>query len=208
MPSVTEVLDYLIEPELLNWFRNNSKAKCKAISDEAKRVGSSVDLLVQQDIKEGGYLVPEDDSPIQNCMNAWELFKKDYPEFVASVKEMQVELRDGEIVGHPDFIRERDQWWNVTDLKCASGIRPRYWTQISKYADLKMKMAGWGIPCSISVLRLDKQTGLYEYKEITDPEYIEYEIKVFEAYLTAFHHNVRNREQIRLMLEKELFDVI
>ena len=207
MPSVTEVIDYLMEPELFNWHIRLGKAACKKIGDEAKRVGSAVDLLVQQDIREGGYLVPEDDSPIVNCLKAWELFKKDYPEFVKSVKEMQIELMDGEVIGHPDFIREKDQWWNVTDLKCASGIRPRYWTQVCQYAHMKMKMAGYGLPCSVSVLRLDKQTGLYEYKEIEDPEYMQYEIGVFEAYLTAFNHNVRNREVIRKQLEKEILDV-
>lgn len=211
MPSVTEVLDYLTEPELLNWYRNNSKKKCEEISKEAIRVGSAVDALVQQDIREGGYLVPEGDSPIQNCLKAWELFKKDYPEFVESVKEMQIELTSHEedLVGHPDFICERSNSWGIVDLKCASGIRPRYWTQTSKYLDMESKIVssheGFRF---IGVLRLDKVTGLYEYKEIYDEEYIQYEISVFNAYLLAFNHNVRNREQIRLMLEKELFDVI
>lgn len=209
MPSVTEVLDYLTEPELLNWFRNNSKKKCEEISKEALRVGSAVDALVQQDIREGGYLAPEGDAPIVNCMRGWEKFKRDYPKFVESVRFMQKEIREGEVVGHPDFIRDEIHRWGITDLKCSSGIRSRYWTQTAKYLDMERKMENRG-EGFISVLRLDKTAseGAYEYKEIIDFEYIKYEIEVFEAYLTAFNHNVRNREQIRRMLEEELFDVI
>lgn len=203
MPSVTEVLDYLTEPELLNWYRNNSKKKCEEIGNEAKRVGSLVDSLIQQDIKEGGYLTPEGDIPVENCLRGWEKFKKDYPEFVLSVKEMQTELRDGELIGHPDFIHLN----GITDLKCASGIRPRYWTQTAKYLDMKKILHR--TDNFIAVLRLEKTApqGLYEYKKITDQNYIYYEIKVFQAYHFAFNHNVVNREQIRLMLEKEMFDV-
>ena len=51
MPSVTEVLDYLTPPELVNWMERTSKAKRKAIQDEALAIGTEVDRLVQMDIK-------------------------------------------------------------------------------------------------------------------------------------------------------------
>lgn len=204
MPSVTEVLDYLTEPELLNWKLNNSKAKVKAISDEALRVGNAVDLLVQQDIRDGGYLVPEGDTPIENCMRAWELFKKDYPLFVPSVLEMQTELTSEDLIGHPDFIHSN----GITDLKCSKSIWPRHWTQTAKYFDLKFDntSAAWS-KGFIAVVRLDKKLGVYEYVKIEDQAYIAYEISVFDAYLLAYYHNVRNREMIRQQLEKELLDV-
>ncbi len=200
MIHVTEVLDYLKEPELVKWIENNSKAKRKAVSDEALRIGTFVDLLVQEDISSGGYLVPEGDTPIENCMRGWEKFKKDYPLFVESVKEMQTELKDGELIGHPDFFCEDGMRSGIVDLKCASGIRPRYWTQTAQY--LRM----WKKGNFIAVLRLEKtaEEGLYEYKEISDLDYIKYEWSVFDAYLIAFHHNVNNRELIRKQLEEEL----
>ena len=194
MPRVTEVLDYSMEPELFNWHIRLGKAACKKIGDEAKRVGTLVDSLIQQDIRDGGYLAPEGDEPVTNCLRAWELFKTAYPEFVPSVVGMQDEVKLDDLVGHPDFIHAD----GITDLKCSSGIRPRYWTQTAQY----LKMLGRGE--WIAVLRLDKVTGIYEYKKITDVEYIRYEWKVFDAYLTGFNHNQINREKIRQILELEL----
>ncbi len=205
MPSVTEVLDYLTEPELLNWFRNNSKAKCAKISEEAIRVGSLVDSLVQEDIKDGGYLAPEGDEPVVQCLKGWESFKKDHPWFLSSVKYVQKELRYEDVVGHPDFILERLDGWGIVDLKCATSIRPRYWTQCAEYGWLRTQsvITTTGF---IGILRLDKITSLYEYKEITKYTDIFYEIKVFDAYLTAYNHNVKNREIIRRQLEEELLN--
>lgn len=179
------------------WIENNSKAKRKAIRDEAFRIGTAVDLLVQEDIRDGGYLVPEGDFPIETCCKAWELFKKDYPDFVTGVKEMQSELVEGEIIGHPDFILEN----GIVDLKCATSIRPNYWTQTAKYFRMKFGRVNSGM---IGVLKLDKVTGLYEYKTIDDIEYINYENDVFNAYHTAFNHAQRNREVLRQQLEEEL----
>ena len=199
MPSVTEVLDYLTEQELIGWIEKNSKAKRNAIRDEAFRVGKTVDLIIQEDIKDGGYLVPEGDEPVINCLKAWELFKKEHPEFTASVIEMQTELRCDDLVGHPDFVLQR----GIIDLKCATSIRPKYWTQTSKYLDMR-----WGgTPGFIGVLRLDKVSGLYEYRLIEDESFINYEIRVFNAYRTVFDHAMTTREQLRKQLEEELLNV-
>ena len=196
--SVTRVMDYLTERELLEgWYLKNGEAKRKKIQDEALRVGSLVDSLIQQDIREGGYLVPEGDTPVVNCLKGWEKFKKDCPMFIETVKEMQIELKDGELIGHPDFVIDDGMRKGIIDLKCARSIQPRYWTQTAQY----LKMNGGGN--FIGVLRLEKtdENGLYEYQENNDLEYIKYEWKVFEAYLTAYHHNKNNREAIRKMLE-------
>ena len=212
MPRVTEILDYLKEPELVNWYRNNSRKKCDEISQRAIRIGTEVDLLVQRDIRDGGYLLPEGEEAITNCMRAWEKFKKDCPSFVGDVKEIQIELRDGELVGHPDFVMERERSYGIADLKCSRSIQPRYWTQVCQYlkmyqidriANLKV------IPPKTyfaGILRLDKEIGDYEYKEIVNFDYIHYEQEVFKAYEVAYYHNMKNREQIRLMLEKEMLD--
>ena len=198
MPSVTEVLGYLTEPELVKWIENNSKAKRKQISDAALDLGSRVDGLVQLDIKDGGYLVPENDVRIASRLRAWELFKKEHPEFVPSVIEIQTELTDGIVVGHPDFIHAN----GITDLKCSNSIWPKYWTQTAKYLDLRKIKP----PRFIAILRL-KDDGGYEYLKIEDEEYIKYEISVFEAYLVAYNHAFKNRELIRRQLEEEVLNV-
>ena len=197
MPRVTKILSYFTEPELIGWIERNSKAKRLAIRNEAFRVGSLVDSLVQEDINNGGYLSPEGDEPVENCLKAWELFKKDHPDYVGRVKEMQVDLKEGEVTGHPDFVLD----FQIDDLKCATSIRPSYWTQTSKYFRMRFGKVSSG---KIGVLRLDKKSALYEYKVIDDINYINYENEVFDAYHLAFNHAQKNREVLRKQLEDEI----
>ena len=208
MPRVTEVLDYLTEPELLRWMLRIGKKKREAISEAVLATGTEVDLLVQQDIKEGGYLLNCDGSgPAAMCMKAWELFKKEHNTLVAGIikEDMQIELNKDEVIGHPDLPIIESGRVGIIDIKCASSIRPRNWTQVAKYLD--MYTADPEVRRFIGILRLDKITGLYEYKEIIDEEYIQYELRIFDAYLTAYNHNVKNREQIRQQLEEDLLNV-
>lgn len=209
MPRVTEVLGYHTPPELINWIEKNSKKKREAIRDEAFRVGSAVDALVQQDIKDGGYLSPEGDSPIENCLAGWEAFKKEHPLFVDTVdaSQMQRDLKVGNLTGHPDFVIRRGSTWGVMDLKCASGIRPTYFTQCAAYTDMIKTLDGLDSPSFIGVVRLDKKdAGRFEYVEITDKDYIAYEVEVFKAYLTAFNHSMFTKETLRQQLENETLE--
>lgn len=208
MPRVTEVLDGLLEQDFVGYIEKNSKAKRLAIREEAFRVGRTVDEIIQLDIKDGGYLAPEGDEPVLRCLEAWELFKKDYPLFVPQVVSMQEEMVVDDITGHYDFFVERDGEWGIVDLKCASGIRPKYWTQTAQYSEMKMKLVERlkNKPRFIGVLRLDKQSGLYEYKEIVDETFIRYEVEVFNAYYLTFTHAQAVRDQIRNQLEEELLD--
>lgn len=208
MYRVTQILDGLLEQDFVGYIEKNSKKKRDTIREEAFRVGRTVDETVQLDITDGGYLAPEGDEPVCNCLKAWEAWKKDKPEFVGEVKSMQEELVDGDVTGHYDFFIDRGTEWGIIDLKCASGIRPKYWTQTAKYSDMKMRMSPLlrDKPRFIGVLRLDKQTGLYEYKEIRDEVFIRYEVEVFNAYYLTFKHAESVREQMRYQAEEELLD--
>jgi hypothetical protein len=209
MPRVTDVLDYLKEPELVNWMIKNTAAKRKAIQDEAFRVGTLVDELVRQDILEGGYLMPETDSSALSCMTAWEAFKKEHPEFIGSVIETQTNLEDKEndITGHPDFVIRRTNDWGIVDLKTSSGIRPVYWTQTAQYSEMWRKMKDTHVPRFIGVLRLDKKEATWEYKEIADETVIRYEVEIFRSMLLLYRHGESVRETMRQLLEKEILDV-
>ncbi len=195
MIRVTQVLDYLTEPELMAWYLRTGKAACKKISDEALRIGTAVDKMIQEDIKGDGYLCPAEDTPIENCMAAWEKFKLAHPTYISLITGFQNELTDGEVVGHPDIILA-DQ---IDDVKTSRAIQPRYWTQTAKYA----QMAGKN---NIGILRLDKETGNYEYK-VMGKQVIDYELGVFNAYLVAYKHNTTIREIVRQQLEAEVLGV-
>lgn len=211
MPRVTEVLEYIQEPELVSWMLRTPKAKREAIKVEAFRVGTRVDELVRQDCLEGGYVIPEDDEACLNCMRAWEDFKRVHPEFIGQVAECQTLLEDKEreVTGHPDFILRRSNEWGIVDLKCSSGIRPNYWTQTAEYSEMNRKKweAEFGaklMPRFIAVLRLDKKEGTWEYKEIADETFIRYEVEVFNAMLLMYKHGESVREILRNQLENEL----
>lgn len=195
MTSVTQVLDYLTEPELLNWYLTKGKAACKKIGDEAKRIGSMVDMMVQHDIQSKGYTLPNEDTAVINCMAAWEKFKQDNPLFVKEVRFLQMELVDGDLVGHPDILTDD----MVVDIKTSRAIQPRYWTQTAQYARMAKKS-------KIAILRLDKESGLYEWK-VFGKDVIEYENRVFDAYLVAYKHNMTIREIVRKQLEMEVLGV-
>ena len=196
MVSVTTVLDYLTDTELLGWIENNCKAKRKAISQEALRIGTDVDLLVQQDIKEGGYLLPEGDSKIESCMMAWEKFKKDYEGFTLTIDSIQKELVLGDIVGHPDIITLDG---GIVDIKTSRSIYPKYWIQTAQYSEMVGVRPRW-----IAILCLDKESGNYTYQEMRDESHIQYEVSVFNAYYEVYQHAFNNREIIRQQLELEV----
>lgn len=215
---VTQVLDYLMEPELLGWMLRSGPAKVKRVGDEAKIIGSAVDSIIYADIMGKGRIEaaiqPEVAShkSVVSALEAWAKFKVRYPEVVASVKFAQVELSDAEenVVGHPDIIVESDNEWGIIDVKTSKAIQPRYWTQTAKYADMyaKGRLVGPRIdkPRFIAILRLDKETGLFEYKRIDDEAIIRYEIEIFAAHLKLFRHNSLLREVIRKQLEAEVMN--
>jgi len=204
MPSVTEVLDYSIPPQLAKWFKNNSAAKCDKIGEETARIGSLVDSLIQQDIREGGYVPPEHDEQALNCLKGWENLKKEHPLFVASIKEMQIELRHEEVIGHPDYVCVEADGWGITDLKCTSGIRFKNYVQCAKYARMVMMLREWSFPSFIRVIRLQRDSSAYEWSEIRDSKMIQYCMDLFESYYEVFRSERVFKEYLRMQLEDQL----
>lgn len=202
--SVTEVLDYSCPPYLAKWFKNNSAAKCDKIGAETARVGTLVDALIQEDIRDGGYVPPEGDEAARNCLAAWEELKRDHPEFVGSVKEMQVEVGAFGVVGHPDFINGENPSWGITDLKCTSGIRSKNWIQEATYARMIMDERGWQMPSFLRTIRLPQDGKPYEWLEITDERMIRKLMKMFDGYLAVFHSEKIIGEFFRTQLEDQI----
>ena len=213
MLSVTTILDYFTEPELLAWYLKNGKAKCEQIGNEAKKIGNRTDTLIQVNLKELAYTMPAvnpdpTDVSVSNCLAGWEAFKFDHPEFCPSVVSCQIELQVGELVGHPDFELQQKRGWGIVDLKTSKQIQPKHWTQVVQYAWMQQQIRGCEKAAFVGILRLDKnEAGAYQYQELTSLEDFVYENKVFEAYLTAYQHAQKVRERVRAILEQEVLDV-
>lgn len=204
MQSVTEVIDYSCPPQLANWYKNNSKKKCEETGAETARIGQAVDSLIQQDIKEGGYLTPEDDQGVLNCLAGWEKLKKVHPGFVPSVKDMQCEIKAFGVIGHPDFVCEEATGWGITDLKCTNSIRDKNWIQIATYARIIMVMQGKGYPSFLRVIRLVRETGEFEWLEVRDLKIIKKMMVMFDGFLEVYQSGKVIAEFFRNQLEDQL----
>ena len=206
MVSVTEILDYFLERPLVDWMVRDPK-KAKQVSEEAKRIGSATDLLIQADVRGTPVELPVKDVPVMNCLEGWRKFKVAYPLFTTQIQAMQREISQGEIIGHPDFLMEwsdRPGRWGIVDLKCANQIRPGYWTQVAAYAWLKSPELN---PDVLGILRLDKERADFEYVELTDPSEIDYEVQIWLDYKQLYFHRQRVAERRRTQKEDEVLHV-
>lgn len=220
MTRVTEILDYHTPPELLSWMLRTSKPKREASSQDSLAIGTIVDLLIQVDITKKEYFNADEVAildlrdkykiPVDNCMRAWDQFKKEHPEIVSNITEIQPELVYKDVMGHPDLVYSSKDRWGIIDVKTSKTVYPKYFTQTAEYADMyrwtKLLGPQEGIarPYFIAILRLDKESGKYFYQEVSDESLIEYEIGVFEAYKVAYEHSFKNREFLRQQLELEV----
>jgi hypothetical protein len=189
MLSVTQVLDAFPEADLISWKLRVGPKKADEISQEALRAGSLVDGLIQRQFRQQTFEPPVNDLPVLNAWGAWQLWNEQHPTFFASITTIQEELTDGELVGHPDLTCARDGGWGTVSIKCASRIRPVYWTQEAAYAVLRgIQYPTLGFPRFLGILRLDKQTGQPEYQELTNPKEIRYEMEGWRHYLWLYQH--------------------
>lgn len=192
---VSSVLDYFSEPYLVKW-----KLKTKdweKVSQDSLRVGSEVDRLVQEDIN-GGVGIYQDPQTV-NCMNAWFKFRAERPDvFERLVKyrhNMQKELILGDLTGHPDFLLDDER--EVVDLKTSKSIGKSHWMQTSEYGHM-----AYGMAKRISILRLDKLTGEYEYKTLEEP-FISFWQRKFQARYEAFCEDKEFATMMQAKLEEE-----
>lgn len=207
---VSQVIDYFAEPYLVAWkLKNKDHQK---VSEEALRVGTIVDTAVQYMINNpnctaGGILA--DDRPVINALTAWQKFTVDRPDVLERLikyrHNMQRELILGDLVGHPDFILDDE----VIDLKTSKRISKSHWMQTAQYATMwdKMNLDAWqeanrcGIK-RISILRLDKETGDYEYRTLGEP-FITFWQKKFQCRYEAFREDYEFNQMMQGKLEEE-----
>ena len=219
MPRVTEILDTFPERELVEWQLRVGKVKAKQVGDEAKRIGTAVDLLIQADVRQadvrGEGMIPPSrvhEPAIASCWVAWERFLSEHAEFLPSLIAMQPELVYEDVTGHPDFVLRRMHGWGVLDVKCATAIRSAYWIQTAAYGWLRgMNLPYFpdrsNPPTFLAILRLDKTSSLYEYQELTKPEDLGVAEEVWLAYRKLYQWREQTAERNRTIREQETLDV-
>ena len=195
MPSVTQILDTFPETDLIEWKLRVGKVKAEQIGTEAKRIGRLVETRIQEQLKHLPLTTLQMDEAILSCLDGWEKFLHEYPWFPGKIQQMQRELQREEIVGHPDF-----ELPYPVDLKCATAIRPTYWTQVAAYSWLQNADQ---LPERLGILRLDKVRHDYEYQELVTEEEIAYERQVWQDYRHLYQHRERVKQRAIQMKEQE-----
>ncbi len=163
---VTSVLDYFQPEALVKWKLDNYDHK--NISKTAKQIGTRVHNLIKIDYEKGRYsLTPNDSISIVNCLKAYEEWKRVEKPNILNMEHAMFndELR---IAGTMDMVLMD----RIIDIKTSASIKPNHWLQLAMYNYLANE-----IFTTISILRLDKFTGDFEYKTI------EYDKRLVNIYL-------------------------
>lgn len=199
-------MDYFAEPYLVSW-----KLKTKdwqKVSQESLDIGTVIDGLVQLDINQDNIAGPAtDNEKLKNCWRAWLKFRRERPDvyerLVKYKANMQRELILGDLVGHPDFILDDE----VIDLKTSKQVSKSHWMQTAQYANMWNETMGFYDPLvgkikKISVLRVCKLTGEYEYRTLEEP-FVSFWQRKFQARLECYMEEKEFAEMMRVKLEEE-----
>jgi hypothetical protein len=202
-PSVTEVLDQLKKEALIQWAVNcaikyieqngliqetleKAKTEYRNVSQKSLDIGSEVHSSIESYIKFGrdklGKIKPE----VENALIAfWDWEKENNVDWIES--EMTVVNKDLGYAGTLDAIANVNGKIVCIDFKSSKDIYPEYITQVCAY---KLARESMDSPIKIDyvgILRLDKETGIPEFKLIDKQERIEREQKAFEALLKYYY---------------------
>jgi hypothetical protein len=201
-PSVTTILDILDKPALKQWAVNSAcdyikreagweiiessedlidviemaRTEWKNISNDAMNIGSEIHDLIEKYIKDGRDAVGELKPEVENGFLAfleWE--QENIEEWTESERTVFDPIAC--YAGTLDACAKlKNGKYYVIDFKSSKGFYSGYDMQIAAYRyayeqEMKIRMDGMG------VLRLDKETGLPEFKDYS---------KVYEKKLTAW----------------------
>lgn len=148
---VTRIINYFLPPELVDYKVRVGNRVANASMKKAGKFGTMIDEAIRLNWKEPAIKKPCAES--KEALKAWDSWKWDnavedisFPETLYSEELL--------IAGTPDFV-----WKNmIVDIKCSSGVKPIYFAQLGAYASMS------GVkPEDLAVLRLDKNTGMYEF---------------------------------------------
>ena len=173
MIRVTEVLNYFAEPWKLEWYAKNGKAYCNRVSKAAMKIGTRVDEIIKScpthsekwDVE---WFTKKNPEEVRNCLTAYTKWEAVYkPKSITPCTRLFATIDGQEVSGEPDLLVDDV----LVDIKCSTKISPAYWVQVTmyryldhiKHADIAVPPETFKFNGKVGILRLDKQTGSYEY---------------------------------------------
>jgi hypothetical protein len=158
------ILDFVIEPWMVEWKQKVGKVECGKRSRLALKIGSRVDELVERDCLDGSYSLKKSDLPeVHSCMSAWNKFKQRYDVSVLSTQET-VYNKELRVAGTLDLILLINGVVMLVDIKSSISISIKYWLQTSFYYWTKELRKINGNSCT-GIIRLDKQASEFEFMD-------------------------------------------
>ena len=148
---ISAVLGYFYLPDMVKRIGKVGMKEWKRSGTVAMKFGTEVDEWIKAHVT-GGKLPKIKSDEVQNCVNAYLLWEKEYGYKVEVGKRVFNETQ--KVTGEPDLLTSS----TVIDVKCSIVIRPQYWMQTEWYGRQTGKV------CK-AILRLDKHLGVYEYQE-------------------------------------------
>lgn len=198
----TTVLNYFKPPFLVKWMlKNQQKAFEEAIEkgltdkkiqwgrittkilEDSSGVGSRVGELIEQEWKEGSFKFKASDNyEVRNSMAAWADFKRDYQPEIIDMEVTEYDEGLG-IAGTRDMRCRISGIVGILDLKTSKAIHLTYWLQTCFYrkaGEDERDQECW-------ILRLDKETGMYEFESLTKAGFVYEEcVKVLTGLVNVF----------------------
>ena len=150
MIRVTEPLNYFKEPWYIDWIHDVGRTEANKKSKASMKIGTRVDEL----IKANGVPDTKDKPEVHSCMAAFRKWLALYtPLSLTAGERLFKSIEEVEVSGEPDLFVDGV----LVDIKCSSKISKSYWIQVNMYRKLH------GSEGDVAILRLDKETGSFEY---------------------------------------------
>ena len=169
------------------------KKAANLISKRALKIGTRVGKLIETEWKTGSFkLTSLDGHEVRQCMKAWADFKTDHaPEII----DMEVTAFHEKLMvaGTRDMRVRINGKQGILDLKTSKSIHLPYWLQTCFYREADpdpLDQESW-------ILRLDKETGMYEFQSLTRAGFV-YEECVTALYglIAAFRFFTKHDKEI------------
>jgi hypothetical protein len=165
LPSVTTILQIVANPALERWKKNTPNAE--EIGREAARIGTKSHELIERYLKHKpiAALIDSDTEPPFMAFVTWQSKHS----FTLTDSERSVWSESG-YAGTVDLTATMDGVFYLIDLKTSKHIYKNHLLQVAAYRHAYEQRTGEEIE-RIAILRLDKTTGAYEWREYTESEY-------------------------------------
>lgn len=193
VPSVTQVLGVLDKGEgLLNWVYDCGRQgiSWRAVRDEAGREGSIIHYLIECSLKRAAPdLLPSEVEVVRTkilpAFMAWQKWDREHPNRELIASEVSLVSDAWKYGGTLDYIyRNSSSGVNLVDFKTGSRVYPDMGYQLAAYCQL------WGEhhpDCPVDnayILRLDKETGEYNFAPFPD---LDRDFEVFKHCLALWN---------------------